>query len=153
MRTRAAVGGVLASFAVLVVGWQAGASALSATSTTATSPGGSTATTGGSTTTPGASTPATGATDGKFTGTTVSTQFGNVQVQVTVSGGTITDVQALQLTNYGGRSVQISNFAAPILRDEVLSAQSTNVANVGGATYTTYGYLQSVQSALDQAGI
>jgi uncharacterized protein with FMN-binding domain len=68
-----------------------------------------------------------------------------------VSGGKITDVVAVQLTDRGGRSVEISNYAAPILRKEVLSAQSANVSTVGGATYTTDGYLSSVQSALDRA--
>jgi uncharacterized protein with FMN-binding domain len=70
---------------------------------------------------------------------------------VTISGGKITNVKALQLTNYGGRSVQISNYAAPILRSEVLKAQSAKVSNVSGATYTTQGYLSSLQSALNQA--
>ena len=76
-----------------------------------------------------------------------------MQVQVTVSGGSITDVTALQLTNADGRSVQISNRAAPILRDEVLASQSAQVSNVSGATYTTQAYLESLQFALDQAGL
>lgn len=74
-------------------------------------------------------------------------------MSVTISGGSITDVSALTLTNADGRSVQISNRAAPVLRDEVLSAQSASVSNVSGATYTTQAYLSSVQSALDQAGL
>jgi uncharacterized protein with FMN-binding domain len=68
-----------------------------------------------------------------------------------VSKGTITDVKALQLTNRGGRSVQISNYAAPILRKEALAAQSANISSVGGATYTSDGYVTSLQSALDKA--
>ena len=75
-----------------------------------------------------------------------------MQVQVTISGGAITDVTALQLTDHDGRSVMISNQAAPILREEVLQAQSASVSMVGGATYTSEAYLQSLQSALDQAG-
>jgi uncharacterized protein with FMN-binding domain len=74
-----------------------------------------------------------------------------VQVKVVVSGGKITDVVALQLTDRGGRSTQISNYATPILRKEVLASQSANVSSVGGATYTTDAYLSSVQSALDKA--
>jgi len=89
---------------------------------------------------------------GTFTGSVVPTQFGNMQVSVTIANGTITDVTPLQLTNRGGRSVAISNQAAPILRSEVLAAQSSRVQNVSGATYTTGGYLQSLQSALDAAG-
>ena len=91
-------------------------------------------------------------TDGTYTGSTVSTRFGDVQVQVTISGGAITEVTPLHLTDHDGRSVMISNQAAPILRDEVLQAQSASVQMVGGATYTSEAYLQSLQSALDQAG-
>jgi uncharacterized protein with FMN-binding domain len=76
-----------------------------------------------------------------------------VQVQIVVKNGTITDVVALQLTNRDGRSQEISNYAAPILRKEVLAAQSASVSSVGGATYTTDGYLSSLQSALDKAGL
>ena len=80
------------------------------------------------------------------------TRFGDVQVQVTISGGAISDVTALQLTDHDGRSVSISNRAAPILRDEVLQAQTASVSFVGGATYTSSAYLQSLQAALDAAG-
>jgi uncharacterized protein with FMN-binding domain len=88
---------------------------------------------------------------GTFAGSTVQTRFGPVQVEIVVADGKITNVKALQLTNDGGRSVQISNYAAPILRKEVLSAQSANVSSVGGATYTSEAYLSSLQSALDKA--
>jgi uncharacterized protein with FMN-binding domain len=75
-----------------------------------------------------------------------------MQVAVVISGGKITDVKVLQETNRGGRSVEISNQADPMLRSEVLKAQSANVSTIGGATYTSDGYLQSLQSALDKAG-
>jgi uncharacterized protein with FMN-binding domain len=74
------------------------------------------------------------------------------RADVLVEDGKITDVAPLLLTDRDGKSVNISNRAAPILRDEVLSAQSANVQNVGGATYTSSGYVQSLQSALDAAG-
>jgi uncharacterized protein with FMN-binding domain len=74
-----------------------------------------------------------------------------MQVKIVVSGGKITDVKTLQITNMGGRSVEISNYAVPILRKEVLAAQSAKVDTVGGATYTSEGYLSSLQSALDKA--
>lgn len=90
---------------------------------------------------------------GTFTGTSVQTRFGAVQVQITVADGTITDVAALQLTDRDQRSVSISNQAAPVLRQEVLTAQSAGVQGVSGATYTSDGYLSSLQSALDQAGL
>jgi len=75
-----------------------------------------------------------------------------VEIAVTISGGAITDVTALQLTDADGRSVQISNRAAPVLREEVLQAQSASVSMVSGATYTSGAYLESLQAALDQAG-
>ncbi len=88
---------------------------------------------------------------GSYAGDVVQTRFGPVQVQITVSGGTISDVTALQLTDDGGRSVQISNYAAPLLREEVLQAQSANVQTISGATVTSDAYLTSLQAALDAA--
>jgi uncharacterized protein with FMN-binding domain len=90
-------------------------------------------------------------TNGTYAGATEDTRYGPVQVEITVAGGKITDVKALQLTNAEQRSVEISNQAAPMLRSEVLAAQSANVATVSGATFTTDGYLSSLQSAIDKA--
>ncbi|QNE46731.1 FMN-binding protein [Glaciihabitans sp. INWT7] len=168
MRTRATLSGIFASVAILVVGWQAGSAAVTAanggpTASTTTSTGTSTGTStttapapsasAAPTTTAPAAAPATTAKSGTFTGSDVGTRFGNVQVKVVVADGKITDVTPLHLTDNGGRSVQISNYAAPILRSEVLSSQSSQVSTVGGATYTSEAYLTSLQSALDQAGI
>jgi len=102
---------------------------------------------------PAAAAPAVpaGAADGTYNGSTVRTSYGTVQVAVTIAGGKISDVAALKLTDQGGRSVSISAQAAPMLRDEVLSAQSAKVSSIGGATYTSAGYLKSLQSALDSA--
>lgn len=157
MRTRAVLGSVFASAAVLVVGWQAGGAVLASTAigTTTSQPQASASTTTSTTTTTTTATEtpvAAGPADGTYTGSSVDTRFGSVQVSVTLSGGAITDVTALHLTDADGKSVQISNRAAPILHDEVLASQSAAVSNVGGATYTTRGYLSSLQSALDQAG-
>jgi uncharacterized protein with FMN-binding domain len=150
---------------ILIVGWQAGAgiaTQAAGTSTAGTSAQTNTGTgaTGGTATSGATAAPSsgttgstTGAKDGTYTGSSVSTRFGTVQVRVTVSGGKITDVTPLQLTDAGGRSVQISNYAAPILRTEVLAAQSAKVNSVSGATYTSTGYLTSLQSALDQANL
>lgn len=101
---------------------------------------------------PAASGGATGVADGTYSGQTVSTRYGTVQVNAVISGGLITDVVAVKLTDAGRQSVSISNQAAPMLRREVLSAQSAKVSNIGGATYTSQGYLTSLQSALDAAG-
>ncbi len=164
MRTRAVVGSIFGSVAALVIGWQVGAAQLATVSTTSqtTSSGSTTGSTSGSNSTSSSSTTTTtdtpastvqsGPADGTYTGSSVNTRFGSVQVAVTISGGAITDVTAVHLTDADGKSIQISNRAAPILRDEVITSQSANVANVSGATYTTRAYLESLQSALDQAG-
>jgi len=89
--------------------------------------------------------------DGVYTGQDVFTQFGDVQVKVTISGGRITDVQPLQLPFDRPRSAEISQSAAPQLHDEVLQAQSAQIDTLSGATYTSDAYAQSVQAALDQA--
>lgn len=133
MRTRAALGGIFASIAILIIGWQAGEAVEAAGS--------------------GASNSTTSGSSKSYSGDVESTQFGTVQVSITVAGGTITDVTALKLTDDGGRSVQISNQAAPILRSEVLAAQSAKVSTVSGATYTSDAYLSSLQSAIDKAGL
>ena len=86
-------------------------------------------------------------------GDTVQTRYGPVQVQVAVSGSTITDVAVLQYPDGDGRSVQINQYALPQLINETLDAQGSAISMVSGATYTSQGYLQSLQSALDQAGL
>ena len=86
---------------------------------------------------------------GQLTGSAVDIGYGVVQVQVTMQNGAITDVQALQLPS-GGHSGQVSSYAAPQLRSEALAAQSAQINTVSGATYTSQGYMQSLQSALDQ---
>jgi uncharacterized protein with FMN-binding domain len=156
VRTRATLASIFASVSVLVIGWQIGASSVQTSTTATTSTGTSgTGTTGtgttGATGTAGTTTTTT-TKDGTYTGQSESTRFGSVQVQVTIAGGQITDVTALALTDADGRSVQISNRAAPVLQQEVLQSQSASVSNVSGATYTSQAYLASVQSALDQAG-
>ena len=86
-------------------------------------------------------------------GDTVQTRYGPVQVQVAVSGSTITDVAVLQYPDGDGRSVQINQYALPQLINETLDAQGSGISMVSGATYTSQGYLQSLQSALDQVGL
>jgi uncharacterized protein with FMN-binding domain len=158
VRARAAVGGVLASLGILLVGWQIGAAATAGTVVTTTDAAGGTTPSPETSPTPSPTPTATPtptptpSSDGTYTGDSVGTRFGNVEVAVTISGGTITDVTAVHLTDREGRSVQISNRAAPILQQEVLASQSADVANVSGATYTSQAYLSSLQSALDQAG-
>jgi uncharacterized protein with FMN-binding domain len=86
------------------------------------------------------------------TGDTIDTRWGPVQVQVTLNGGKITKVQALRLPDGNPRDLEINDFAVPQLDQEALAAQSARIDAVSGATYTSEGYTQSLQSALDKAG-
>nr|WP_208097377.1 FMN-binding protein [Paenarthrobacter sp. MSM-2-10-13] len=86
-----------------------------------------------------------------YDGSTVQTRYGSVQVRVTIQAGKITEITPLQLTDAERKSAQISSRAAPVLRSEVLQAQSANVQTVGGATITSDAYLTSLQAALDAA--
>ena len=130
-----------------------------ATGTTGTShTTGTTGTTGTSHTTDSgaaavAPTPASGGTyaDGTFTGATISTRYGDVQVAVVISGGTLSDVTPLHLPSGDGHSRRIAQVAEPILREEALTAQSANIDLLSGATYTSEAYAESLQSALDHA--
>ena len=90
---------------------------------------------------------------GTFAGATNQTRFGPVQVQITVSNGKITAVKALQYPNGDGRSASISQQAIPFLVQQTLTAQSDQISGVGGASYTSYGFYISLQSALKKAGL
>src|SRR4051794_19229298 len=92
-------------------------------------------------------------TSGTVTGTVADTRWGPVQVQITVADGSITDVAVVQYPNSNGKDQEINARALPILIQETLKAQSASIDMVSGATYTSDGYLTSLQSALDQAGL
>jgi len=77
--------------------------------------------------------------------------YGVVQVKVTFTGSRISDITPMSLPQ-GGRSSDISGYAAPQLRREALSAQSAHIDTVSGASYTSAGYAMSLQSAIDQHG-
>lgn len=89
--------------------------------------------------------------DGTFTGAAEPNFYGVVQVRVVVRGGRITDVQAVQLPSDRARSAYISEVAGPMLKSEVIQAQSARIDIISGATFTSEGYAQSVASALGQA--
>jgi uncharacterized protein with FMN-binding domain len=84
-------------------------------------------------------------------GAAVKTRYGTVQVEVQMKGSTIASVSFLQLTGRERQSQEINSQAAPILLRETLKVQSARISTVSGATYTSDGYAQSLQSALDQA--
>lgn len=89
--------------------------------------------------------------DGTYTGTMSSNQFDQIQVAVVITGGKITDVTTPTLYGDSGRSTQINSYAAPRLNQQVISAQSSSIDGISGASYTTESYVTSLQSALDQA--
>jgi uncharacterized protein with FMN-binding domain len=76
-----------------------------------------------------------------------------VQVALSVADGKLTDVQVVEYPNENPRDAQINSYALPILIQETVSAQSANIDMVSGATVTSEGYITSLQSALDQAGV
>lgn len=84
-------------------------------------------------------------------GQTIETEQGPVQVQITLDGTTITAVTVLQYPNGGGRDTEVNSFALPQLVSQALALQSADVQMVSGATYTSEGFIASMQSALDQA--
>ncbi|MGJ5750301.1 FMN-binding protein [Streptomyces puniciscabiei] len=85
------------------------------------------------------------------TGKVAQTQYGPVQVRITVSAGKITKAEAVQAPK-GGLSDQKTAMAVPRLNQEAVTAGNAHIDAVSGATYTSTGYQQSLQSALDQAG-
>ncbi|MGW4172398.1 FMN-binding protein, partial [Streptomyces chartreusis] len=85
------------------------------------------------------------------TGSVAQTQYGAVQVRITVSGGKITQAETVQAPK-GGQSDRITANAVPKLNQAAVTAGSADIDAVSGATYTSAGYKESLQSALDQAG-
>ena len=88
-----------------------------------------------------------------YLGAPITTRYGIVQVKATVTADKLTNVAFVQLEAFDDRSQQINSAAAPILLQESLQAGNANVQTVSGATYTSDGYVQSLQSALDAAGL
>jgi uncharacterized protein with FMN-binding domain len=142
-KTPDASGVALASTVAAPGGAPAGAT--TPTSTSTTSGTAASAGTGGPSTTTVSSATAT------YTGTAIQTRYGAVQVQVTISSGKITGVTTLQAPSGVPHSSSISAAATPVLASEALTAQSAKIDTVSGATFTSQGYLASLQSALDQA--
>lgn len=180
MSIRAKAAAAVASVGILVAGWNLGTAqgttvATPSTtdlnsdhvSTVAPSASPSAGTTTGSATSPNSSTttdssPTSGATasgsasassgrDGTYTGDPQSFRFGTITVSVTYTNGTITDVTADVQSDGSPHSEMIDQQAVPMLRSEVLRAQSASISTISGATFTSQAYLSSLQSALDKA--
>jgi uncharacterized protein with FMN-binding domain len=147
---------------VLLFGYSTSTSGPQATSApssihaSATAGSSDTESSGGSGTTSGSGSTSSGSTSsgGKtVTGSVAQTQWGPVQVQLTVRGGRVTDVSVIQYPNGNGRDQEINSQALPVLTQETIDAQSADIDMVSGATVTSRGYLESLQSALDEAGL
>ncbi|WP_127358840.1 FMN-binding protein [Actinacidiphila soli] len=86
------------------------------------------------------------------TGDTIQTRYGPVQVQITLKAGKLSAVNVLQVPQDNPRDAEIAQYSVPVLTQEALAAQSASINSVSGATYTSQGYISSLQSALDKSG-
>lgn len=92
-----------------------------------------------------------GLADGTYTSVATPNEYGEVQLQVTVSGGRITDIAAIAYPNHTSRSQGISAQAIPQLIDRAISAQSSDIQFVSGATETSTAFANSLQDAINQS--
>jgi uncharacterized protein with FMN-binding domain len=95
--------------------------------------------------------PSTQGINGTFTGIPVDISYGIVQVAITVVNGKITDAQAVRVPS--SRNDRYTNMSVPVLRQRTLAAQSSQISGVSGASYTSFGWFKSLQSALTKAGL
>ena len=87
------------------------------------------------------------------TGAAVNYSYGVMSVAATVSGTKLTNVTIASIDDGGNfRSQSIDQQSVPVLEQEALQAQSANIQGVSGASYTSAGFEQSLQSALSQLG-
>jgi FMN-binding domain len=84
------------------------------------------------------------------TGKVANTAYGPVQIQLAVKGGKIVKISVLQQPTNTVNDIQIGRMAFPRLISETLTAQSAKIDAVSGASYTSQGYIQSLQSAVDR---
>jgi len=126
-----------------------GAGGSTGTSSSSSSGSAGSGTTSGSSS--GSGSGSTGSTN--VTGAVASTQWGPVQVELTVAAGKITQVDVVQYPSGNPKDQEINDYALPILVQETTDQQSADIDMVSGATVTSVGYIQSLQSALDQANL
>jgi uncharacterized protein with FMN-binding domain len=89
--------------------------------------------------------------NGSFTGSVANTRYGPVQVKIVVKNGKIVDAQAVQAPS--GSNDRYTQKAVPVLRQQTIAVQSANVQGVSGASFTSYGWYESLVSAIAQAGL
>jgi hypothetical protein len=122
-------------------------------STTGTGSAGTSSTTSGSSSSASGGAGSSSSSATTTTGPAVDTRWGPVQVEITTSAGKLTGVDVVEYPNNNPRDQEINSYALPVLVQETLDAQSANIDMVSGATVTSDGYLQSLQAALDEAGL
>ena len=125
----------------------------STSSPASTSPSPSTLSASPSSSSPSASSSSSAAAATTYDGSVASTRWGPVQVQISVTAGKIIQVTVLQQPSGNPKDAAINDYALPVLVQDTLSAQSADIDMVSGATVTSDGYRQSLQAALDEAGI
>lgn len=89
--------------------------------------------------------------DGEYIGQAADAFYGFIQVKSVISGGKITDVVFLQYPNDRSTSVRINEQAMPLLKQEAIQAQTSQVDGISGATDTSEAFVKSLASALNQA--
>jgi uncharacterized protein with FMN-binding domain len=103
--------------------------------------------------TPGGSSSSDSSGSTTYTGEVADTRWGPVQVRITVTDGRITAAETTQVPSDNPRDQEINSYAVPVLNQEAVQAQSARIDAVSGATVTSDGYIQSLQSAIDQANL
>jgi uncharacterized protein with FMN-binding domain len=78
--------------------------------------------------------------------------YGSIQVQATLENGRIVDIAALAVPQNDGRSAMISQQAVPLLVQQAVAAQSSQIAGISGASYTSSGFAESLKAALLSVG-
>ncbi|TVZ05194.1 FMN-binding protein [Trebonia kvetii] len=154
--TQSALGTPAAALGTPTPGSGGTASAGATPSATASSAAPSSAKKGGSTPAAsgsGSATPGAASPSKTLTGEAIDTIYGPVQVKITVKGGKITAVTATEYPQDTPRDYQINSYAIPALNSETLQASSADIDSISGATYTSQGYIGSLQNALDHAGL
>ena len=135
---------------VLLFSYRTSTGSSAVASTVAVAPAPATSQAAGSPTTPSSGSSAASTTV-TYTGSSAQTRWGDVQVRITVAGGKITAVDVPVYPSGNQRDQEINDYALPELKKETLAAQNADVDTISGATVTSDGYLQSLQSALDAA--
>jgi uncharacterized protein with FMN-binding domain len=110
-------------------------------------------TTPASNSTSSSSSASTASTNKTITGDSIDTRWGPVQVRITVTAGKLASVTAVEYPWNNGRDQEINSYAVPELNKEALAAGNAQIDMISGATYTSTGYIDSLQSALDKAGL